>query len=90
MIDHLSEGAAHALAKRIERHWRELGFTVTCEVLQAPQERPDGDGKVTVVGHCAIRSDLLGGLPKGYDGPLVRFPSPVKTRLAAARRRGVA
>lgn len=60
--DNLTEAGAHRLASVIRDYWAERGYDVPVWL--------DRSEPIKAQGVCFPRSELCGGLPAGYRGPL--------------------
>jgi hypothetical protein len=65
--DWLSETGATKLAARITHYWTSRGYNVTVTVENVRRKKPGGH----VSAAYGIKSDLIGGLPMDWRGPMV-------------------
>ncbi len=58
----------HDMMETIRVYWRERGYRVKVEMRECVEKGPGGG----IYKYHAIRSDMLGGLPRGYTGDRAR------------------
>ncbi len=54
----------HDMTETIRAYWRSRGYSVKVEMRECVEKGPGGG----IYKYHAIRSDMIGGLPRGYTG----------------------